>query len=296
MDRWNISDSPDNPNRRALRETMPLYLQELLDCYRCDEQVPGSMSRGGQGPYRHDKAVPFFHETGDYRSGGILFVFLCPNEGDLMRRRRMCTDFWRWQEQRGLDRASDWTNLHFHELLYAQFGLLQHQIVTMNAVLCAPPAGKDRNKPHERQMDNCLKTLAKRVSAIDPHIVIALGKDAWKALKRVDIPGPPWPGPNGSWSKPVRWPDTTCERWVFVAPHPAAATQGPHYRLHKLHAIWGEVRDGINKWTRYRLSPGICADLASPATEPAATNDTEGGLAYVINQKIRTAIAEDNAG
>lgn len=295
MERWNISDSPNDYNRHALREAMPPYLKKLFNCCECDEPAPESMRRNSRKLYRHPEAVPFFHETANYAPGGILFLFLCPNNGDLSNRRRMCTDFWRWKEQRGLARGSDWTNLYFHELLYAQFGLLQHQIITMNAVLCAPPAGGDPNKPHEKQMENCLETLAARVTILDPRIVVVLGKDASVALKKIRIPVPSWPGPYGSWSKPARWLDASSKRWVFVAPHPAAAKQGGHYRIHKMHEIWGKVREGINELTGYRLSPGVPADLAFPATELAATDDTEGGLAYVINQKICAAIEENKS-
>jgi len=169
-------------------------------------------------------------------------------------------------------------------------------VITMNAVLCAPPAGDDPNQPHERQMNNCLEILAARVNIIDPHIVIVLGKQTREALKNAGIPVPNWPGTNGSWSKPILWRDASCERWVFVAPHPAAAKQISHYRLHKMHDIWGKVRNGINDRTRYRLSPGVPADFAGPATESAAADDTEGGLAYLINQKIRAAIEENKSG
>ena len=187
----------DDDRDRVLRLLSDVVVENLAPGSRCDRN--GQQSLGGQR--RFPGSVPFFHETGDYTPGGILFVLLCPNDGDLKTRRRMCTDFWRWREPRGKRRASDTTNLRFHELLYAQFGLRQDQVVTMNAVLCAPRSGSDSarplSKPDHMQTARCVNggeggagSLASRVAALDSQVVVALGKDAAMMLQSVGTQAP----------------------------------------------------------------------------------------------------------
>lgn len=84
------------------------------------------------------------------------------------------------------------------DALLQRAGLTRGDVFITNAVLCNPQDAHGRNdEPTAAELRACSRHLRDTITAVDPPLVVALGRTAYAALSRIDA-APPWPEALGS--------------------------------------------------------------------------------------------------
>lgn len=78
------------------------------------------------------------------------------------------------------------------DALLARAGLSRAEVFITNAVLCNPQDAHGRNdEPTAAELRNCRAHLHDTIEAVDPPLVVALGRTAYAALGKLEL-APPW--------------------------------------------------------------------------------------------------------
>jgi uracil-DNA glycosylase family 4 len=96
-------------------------------------------------------------------------------------------------ERTGIPFSGDRSGAALDELL-ARAHLTRTGVFITNAVLCNPQDARGRNdEPTAAELRNCREHLRATIAVVDPPLVIALGRTAYKALTALDGDNaPPW--------------------------------------------------------------------------------------------------------
>lgn len=232
--KWNLHT--DKCEWQRLREEAPIFVRKHYTCSTCAERgIPLCL-----------RAQPLFHDSANWNSS-IVFLMETPNETDIRKYQRMSIDRWDPDGERGRQedgRCSDWTGEFFSELLWAQFGLFQHQVILANAVLCPPAQGK-HNTPHQKACGE--EVVAEILINLAPSVVIAVGKIAWEQLNRI-FPMRPQRKASGSLRDSIAKPHRYVHGLAFVTYHTGRRGQNPRTAAQQFehHRIWAAMRTAIH--------------------------------------------------
>jgi uracil-DNA glycosylase family 4 len=123
------------------------------------------------------------------------------------------------------------------ELLLAAAGLTRAEVFISNAILCLPLDSRARNRtPNRGELANCAPWLSRTIDVVAPQLVVAIGRVALEALRRI--------APHGlqlsdAGRPPVEWG----ARRLAVAYHPGARAQ--------VHRSWDDQLDdwrALGEW------------------------------------------------
>lgn len=270
--KWNLHT--DESEWQRLREEAPAFVRKHYACSVCAERGIPLCSR----------AQPLFHDSANWNSN-LVFLMETPNETDIRKYQRMSVDRWNPDEKRGRredGRCSDWTGEFFSELLWAQFGLFQHQVILANAVLCPPAQGKPR-APHriacgEEVVADILKNLA-------PSVVIAIGGLAWEQLNHIFPMRSPRKA-SGFLRDSIAKPHRYAHGLAFVTYHTSRLGQNPRTAAPQFehHRIWAAMRAAIH-------AEGLIVDTPLRPMAKALPNDD--GACESIGDLANEAIRQD---
>jgi DNA polymerase len=106
-------------------------------------------------------------------------------------------------------------------------GFRRADVYITNIVMCRPP--NNRN-PEPDEIDECMPFLLKRISIIEPKMIVALGAVAAKALLRTEAPISKLRGKFLDWPPPGTWnlePETLPACKLIPTYHPAFLLRNP---------------------------------------------------------------------
>jgi len=118
----------------------------------------------------------------------------------------------------GVPFSGDVAGARFERLLGAA-RLNRHDVFITNAVLCLPLDAKGRNRtPRTSEVRNCSALLSETIAAISPELVVAMGRVALDAVRRIE---PVALELKDAGRDPLRWNG----RELAVVYHPGARSQ-----------------------------------------------------------------------
>lgn len=118
----------------------------------------------------------------------------------------------------GVPFSGDVAGARFERLLGAA-GLDRRDVFITNAVLCLPLDAKGRNRtPRTSEVRNCSAFLSETIAAISPELVVAMGRVALGAVRRIE---PVALDLKDAGRNPMRWNG----RQLAVVYHPGARSQ-----------------------------------------------------------------------
>lgn len=95
-------------------------------------------------------------------------------------------------ERTGIPFSGDRSGAALDELL-RRAGMDRADVFITNAVLCNPQDARGRNdEPTAAELRACNRHLRATVEIVDAPLVVALGRTAYAALRRLDPQAPPW--------------------------------------------------------------------------------------------------------
>jgi uracil-DNA glycosylase family 4 len=101
-------------------------------------------------------------------------------------------------ERTGIPFSGDRSGAALEELL-ARAGLSRDEVFITNAVLCNPQDARGRNdEPTAAELRACSEHLRATIAAVDPSLVVALGRTAYAALRRLDAQALQWEAALGT--------------------------------------------------------------------------------------------------
>jgi uracil-DNA glycosylase len=117
------------------------------------------------------------------------------------------------------------------DALLRRTGLSRADVFITNAVLCNPQDGRGRNdEPTATELRACRTHLRDTIAVVDPPLVVALGRTAYRALGVLDA-APPWEQALGA---ATPWNGRT----IAATYHPGPRVWNQPLRRHALIAQW----------------------------------------------------------
>ena len=107
--------------------------------------------------------------------------------------------------------------------LINSIGMDREEVYITNVVKCRPPNNRD---PTEEEINTCLPYLRRQIAAIDPEIIVTLGRHAAKTISREA--GIKFRGITRERGRLVKAMLYGRERILFYTYHPAAALYNPN--------------------------------------------------------------------
>lgn len=118
------------------------------------------------------------------------------------------------------------------DILLARAHLTRDDVFISNAVLCNPQDAHGRNdEPTAAELRACGTHLRDTIGIVDPPLVVALGRTAYDALRRLDAAAPPWQQALGT-------PHTWNGRRIAAAYHPGPRVWNQPQRRAALLTQW----------------------------------------------------------
>lgn len=139
--------------------------------------------------------------------------------------------------------SGDVAGRRFEELL-ARAGLERDEVFVTNAILCLPLDAQGRNRtPKSREVAACNRWLAATISSLEPALVVAMGRVALEAIRKV---APHELELDRAGSLPVPWN----RRQLAVVYHPGARSQ--------VHRPWQRQLKDWEELGQWLFEAGLC--------------------------------------